>query len=412
MKVKKYIVNSMPEALQKIRSELGKDAVILNTKELRVGGMLGLFSKKKIEVVAAVDSNPDPSPQARAFDQSVGVHRPAAPIQAAPPLRPASASAYPSSPSSGPPPAALLKDRESELLREMKQMKEMMRKLAAGQALADSDGEEQGASAPEAFERIRQRLIEQDVLPELSRRLVDQAWMSLDGPDRSDISFSHAREAVKHQIVNVLTQHPMEPIRPNAKIVHFVGPTGVGKTTTIAKLAAELALKHRRSLGLITSDTYRIAAIEQLRTYASILDIPLEVVFSPLDLQKALDKFEDRDMILMDTAGRNFRNEMAVSELHSLLRLEANKDTFLVLSLSMKYNDMKAVTDNFYKFGLEKVLFTKADETDNMGSVLNLLDEFPLSLSYITTGQNVPDDIQKADAFKIADGLVGEAHDE
>jgi len=431
MKVKKYVVDSMPDALQKIRSELGKDAVIINTKEIRVGGFLGLFAKKKVEVVAATDSHPESSaPNRPGKPAAAPASKPAPPRPAPPPamrvhpepamtergslyggLEAAGAAApapfvpvaAPAAVLSTPAPSA----REDALLHEFKQMKEMMLKLATAQAGGTAEPD-----LPAPFASIRTRLIEQDVLPALAQSIVDEAAAAFGERPLSDVTAHEAAEAVKARIVEGLTRRPIERIRTDARLVHFVGPTGVGKTTTIAKLAAEQTLKARKSIALITSDTYRIAAIEQLRTYASILNVPIEVVFSALDLQKALEKLEDRDMILMDTAGRNFRNEMAVSELHSLLRIEERRDTFLVLSLSMKYTDMKAVTDNFYKFGVEKVLFTKADETASLGSVVNLLHDYPLSLSYVTNGQNVPDDIHLADPRKMADELVGEPHDE
>jgi flagellar biosynthesis protein FlhF len=420
MKVKKYIVDSMPDALQKIRTELGKDAVIINTKEIRVGGFLGMFTKKKVEVVAATDSNPEsaasartaPSPMAGiAARPSVAASTP----KVAPPITMPSPSPFVAKPEPRPsyapvasPPVASIPDgKEDALLQEMKQMKEMMQRLASAQA---GTGVAVLPSVPPAFEAIRSRLVEQDVLPDLAASLVEETMLTFE--DREGVPAGEAYAAAKARIVELLTRRPVEQIRQDARIVHFVGPTGVGKTTTIAKLAAEQALKFRKTIGLITSDTYRIAAIDQLRTYASILNVPLEVVFSAHDLAKALERMQDRDMILMDTAGRNFRNEMAVSELQSLLRTEERKDTFLVLSLSMKYSDMKAVTDNFYRFGVEKVLFTKADETATFGSVVNLLHDFPLSLSYVTDGQNVPDDINIADARNMANELVGEPHDE
>ncbi|HZG57872.1 flagellar biosynthesis protein FlhF [Paenibacillus sp.] len=433
MKVKKYIVDSMPDALQKIRSELGKDAVIINTKEIRVGGFLGMFTKKKVEVVAATDSNPDSaaptprvgaaSPGAAAASRTSGAtasprRTPAAapsarqaglPGAVAPtvPLPPKSMAAEPLAAPAAAVAAPSAPSRDDALLQEMKQMREMMQRLSSAQP-----GNAALPSLPSAFERIRTRLVEQDVQPELATMLVEEALARFEGRPPGDIEAKDASDAVKARIVELLTQRPIELIRQDARLVHFVGPTGVGKTTTIAKLAAEQSLKYRKAIGLITSDTYRIAAIEQLRTYASILNVPLEVVFSSIDLHKALEKMQDRDMILMDTAGRNFRNEMAVSELQSLLRTEERKDTFLVLSLSMKYSDMKAVTENFYRFGVEKVLFTKADETATFGSVVNLLHDYRLSLSYVTDGQNVPDDINIADAGNMADELVGEPHDE
>ncbi|MCI3919007.1 flagellar biosynthesis protein FlhF [Paenibacillus sp. TRM 82003] len=419
MKVKKYVVDSMPDALQKIRSELGKDAVIINTKEIRVGGFLGMFTKKKVEVVAATDTNPDSAAPVRANASS----RPMAAAAAAArpyvppipesridvPMRTAAPAVAVAPPPSDVPTARHSPVKEDALLQEMKQMKEMMQRLT--QATGGLPETPESTTNP-VFERLRTRLVDQDVRDEVAREIIRRAEEALSEENKETLTVALAAEAIKAEVIAILTARPIEPIRPEARIVHFVGPTGVGKTTTIAKLAAEQALKHRKSIGLITSDTYRIAAIEQLRTYASILNVPLEVVFSPLDLQKALEKMADRDMILMDTAGRNFRNEMAVSELHSLLRTNEKKDTFLVLSLSMKYTDMRAVTDNFHRFGLEKVLFTKADETATFGSVVNLLYDFPLSLSYITDGQNVPDDINTADARIITDELVGEHHDE
>jgi len=421
MKVKKYIVDSMPDALQKIRMELGKDAVIINTKEIRVGGFLGMFTKRKVEVVAATDTNPEsaapvrPAPAPLAgIAAAAKTPAYAAATKPAPALRPEPRPGY-QAVATAPPPvvpaqaaASPVGGKEDALLQEMKQMKEMMQRLANAQTGTGSSEAVEDALPP-AFEAIRKRLVERDVLPDLAATLVEEAQRSLEG---TDVDAKEAGAAVKAKLVELLTRRPIEQIRQDARIVHFVGPTGVGKTTTIAKLAAEQTLKYRKSIGLITSDTYRIAAIEQLRTYASILNVPLEVVFSALDLQKALDKMQDRDMILMDTAGRNFRNEMAVSELQSLLRTEERKDTFLVLSLSMKYSDMKAVTENFHRFGVEKVLFTKADETATLGSIVNLLYDYPLSLSYVTDGQNVPDDINVADANNLADELVGEPHDE
>lgn len=482
MKVKKYVVDTMPEALQKIRSELGADAVIVNTREVRVGGFLGLFGKRMVEVVAATDTNPaSPPPRTGPARISSGPQRrpegavpispfpPAAAPSAAssriaapeapPELRAGASESAAAAPAASaapvPPPAPVPPEvrapaepglrapaeqtprvpaetglraesgarapnepegrarvatsgRDEALLQEMKQMKEMMQRLAAAQA----KGADSPPLHPDVFEKIRSRLIDQDVRSDIAGELIDGAAAEFAGRDLEGVRAEEAHAAVKKLVLRRLSKKRVEPIREGAHLVHFVGPTGVGKTTTIAKLAAEQTLKFRRKVGLITSDTYRIAAIEQLRTYASILNIPLEVVFSAPDLRKALEKMQLCEMILMDTAGRNYRNEMAVSELHSLIRSETESDTFLVLSLSMKYSDMKAVTENFHRFGVGKVLFTKADETSTFGSILNLLSDYDLSLSYITNGQNVPDDIQIADPERIAADIVGEPDDE
>jgi flagellar biosynthesis protein FlhF len=138
------------------------------------------------------------------------------------------------------------------------------------------------------------------------------------------------------------------------------------------------------------------------------LNIPLEVVSSPLDLRKAYERLEDCELILMDTAGRNYRNELYVSELNALLQQSGQTETFLVLGLTSKYRDMQKIASNFTKYGIDKVLFTKADETDAYGPVINLVRDFPLKLSYLTNGQNVPEDIAAADGGKIADLILGD----
>ncbi|MFK7695819.1 flagellar biosynthesis protein FlhF [Paenibacillus sp. HJGM_3] len=469
MRVKRYVVDSMPEALGRIRTDLGKDAVILNTKEIRSGGFLGLFGKKKIEVIAATDSNapavapgapakpsaasvmaaafggaaaPAPAPApvgvplstaANAYGRSdthpvfVGGSAPVAAalavaeeealppipvVNAAPPVavqlpavhRPEQAPAQPQ-PSSQ---AAGLsgvgstraRPKEDQLLEEIKQMKEMMARLSG------KIGDE--PRYPEAIGRFRTRLLDQEIEEDLVDRILRLAAEQFTAPESPGTDV-YAEETVRAQLKDLLTASAPKAIAPDTRIAHFVGPTGVGKTTTIAKLAAEQVLKYNRKVGFITSDTYRIAAVEQLKTYATILNVPLEVVFSPQELVKAFQQLQDCELIFMDTAGRNFRNPMYVSELNSLLQARGKSETFLVLSLTSKYKDMKAITDNFAKFRLDKVLFTKMDETRSYGSILNLLYDFPIQLSYITNGQNVPDDIMEANEEQLINRILEEA---
>jgi flagellar biosynthesis protein FlhF len=201
-------------------------------------------------------------------------------------------------------------------------------------------------------------------------------------------------------------------IDPSARVVHFVGPTGVGKTTTIAKLAAEQTIKLGKKVGFITSDTYRIAAVDQLRTYANILNVPMEVVFSPMDLPKAYRQLAERDLILMDTAGRNFRSELHVSEVNSLLQSDQPGETVLVLSMTGKTADMVAIAERFIQYGVQKVLFTKLDETEVYGAILNLILQFELQPTHLASGQTVPDDIAPFQAGSYIAMLLGEARNE
>jgi flagellar biosynthesis protein FlhF len=430
MRVKRYLVDSMPDALQRIRSELGKDAIILNTKEVKSGGFLGLFGKKKIEVIAAIDSTASvpsqPLVPAGKSDSKRSMTPQAAPAFAA---ELAAMVAIAEAQGKEPPPVVKFEApvdhnravtenerfpaanerksaKEDVMLEEIRQMKDMVSKLSAKERLS-------AETLPPAFSEIRDQLLDQEVLPELVGEWIGKAQDELAAagvePDKES-----AAAAVKGHMMTLLTSRGKlaKRLASDTRIVHFVGPTGVGKTTTIAKLAAEQTLKFQRKVGFITSDTYRIAAVEQLKTYATILNIPLEVVFSPLDLNKAFQRLEQCDIIFMDTAGRNFRNEMYVSELNALLQGKGKSETLLVLSLTTKYKDMRVIAENFSKFNIDKILFTKMDETETLGSIPNLLHQFSLQLSYMTNGQNVPDDIALADEHQIIGRIMGDIQDE
>ncbi|CAG7602867.1 Signal recognition particle receptor FtsY [Paenibacillus solanacearum] len=460
MRVKRYVVDSMPDALQKIRTDLGKDAVILNTKEIRSGGFLGLFAKKKIEVIAATDTAASGGAQApmkpttapAPMKPTTAPANPAATVMAAAPKtsRQAAASAYgmqreekvplafPEVPDVLPPAAApepalapamadipvlrsafrdaaaaakkgtvAVKEfreetppgREDLLLEEIKQMKQLMQQLSGSQNAAPSVDPE--------LARIERRLIEQEIDRDYAAHLLAAAAEEAKAQD-VPLTAEFAVRSIRRQLRELLQPRGKKVIAPDTRIAHFVGPTGVGKTTTIAKLAAEQVLKHRRKVGFITSDTYRIAAVEQLKTYGTILNVPLEVVFSPLDLTQAFERLRDCDLIFMDTAGRNFRNEMYVSELNALLHSERKSETFLVLSMTTKYKDMSAITNNFSNFKLDKVLFTKMDETDSYGAIVNLIRDHGLQTSYTTNGQNVPDDIVELNEEQIIDLILEE----
>lgn len=416
MRVKRYVVDSMPDALQKIRSDLGKDAVILNTKEVRSGGFLGLFGKKKIEVIAATDSGQPPAPTA-AIGTTTALKQPVPPIGAGASASfvshiqdaiargnsvAASAAVATAEEPIVPPiaqPAIRSRIKEDVLLEEIRQMKEMVAKLSAGT--------QEGFTYPEPIRKFERLLLDHEVAPEVVERLLQSASEQFES-EFSPRTDEYAYQSVKKQLKDLLRTSSKKGIESDTRIAHFVGPTGVGKTTTIAKLAAEQVLKLNRKVGFITSDTYRIAAVEQLKTYATILNVPLEVVFSPQELLRAFQQLQHCDVIFMDTAGRNFRNQMYVSELNSLLQSKGKSETFLVLSLTSKYKDMKAITENFAKFKLDKVLFTKMDETYSYGAIINLLHDFPLQLSYITNGQNVPEDIMETNEDKLIDLLLEE----
>ncbi|MBB3109409.1 flagellar biosynthesis protein FlhF [Paenibacillus phyllosphaerae] len=437
MKVKRYIVNALPEALPMIRSELGIDAVILNTKEIRTGGFLGMFAKKKLEVIAAVESGaaaPKPAPAPR---------QQAAPRPAAPPVQVPPAAAVPqqqairreaygaatavlSPPMDDDTPQAVpsqgaaaynasarmtqasnlaamqnesnRKMAEADLLDEIRDMKQWIMKMSKQQQLS---------RMPAAIQALHVRMIDQEVNNELIEKLITSIHEAFDGQDTEKLSQEAVWKEAKKIIFEWMNGKQAEGISPHTRVVHFVGPTGVGKTTSIAKLAAEQTLKGGRKVGFITSDTYRIAAVDQLRTYANILNVPLEVVFSPAEVSRAFKQLEDRELIFMDTAGRNFRNELYVSEVNSLLQSNDRSETYLVLSLTSKFKDMSIVAGHFAKYGIEKVLYTKQDETSAYGAILNLVFQYGLRPAYIAYGQTVPDDITSFRTDVYVEQLLG-----
>ncbi|MGO0061705.1 flagellar biosynthesis protein FlhF [Brevibacillus fluminis] len=470
MRVKRYLVDSMPDALEKIRIDLGKDAIILNTKPVKTGGFMGLFSKRQIEVIAAVDakqandrsekggpaqaaapvnsyvakqayqrtvgsSSPEttetkrPQPVKAAASPAIAVAELAAPAEASlqqaavqekaemdqtprtasipqaeaaiarvesPPQQVASMSAG----AEGQKLKQAVAQPSGDLAQELRDMRHVFQKL-----LLKPDGTE---VLPDALRKVRDRLMEQELLPELSMVVLQEMTKRLEKTE------SLADEEA-NQLAATVIQEQVAAAAPvsthisrTTKVAFFFGPTGVGKTTTIAKLAADAMLKERRKVGFITTDTFRIGAVEQLKTYANILNVPLEVVFAAKDLPIAMDRLAHCDLIFVDTAGRNYRNNEYVKGIMDLLEKETDSENYLILSLTSRYSDMKPIVQNFQDVSIHKVIFTKADETMIFGSILNVTHEFGLKLSYITIGQNVPDDIVIATPEVVASLILGE----
>ncbi|RJE86769.1 flagellar biosynthesis protein FlhF [Paenibacillus sp. 1011MAR3C5] len=406
MRVKRYVVNALPEAVSMIRTDLGKDAVILDTKEIKVGGFMGMFRKKRMEVIAAIESGASkhaqaelpqrkPSPEVNAVVEQI--------LQTAQRNGAAAAVMDPPAPQAAPAILDKRMEREQFIINEIRDLREYMVKLSRQQ------NELHILSEP--MIALKERLLEQELDDEWTDKLIEALRESEKSAERVYDRTEVWRES-KRILVEWIHPYSNAEISREARVVHFVGPTGVGKTTTIAKLAAEQTIKRGRNVGFITSDTYRIAAVDQLRTYANILNVPLEVVFSPMDLPKAYKALSERDLILMDTAGRNFRSELHVSEVISLLQSNEPNETVLVLSLTGKTTDMAIIAERFSKFGIQKVLFTKLDETTVYGAIMNLVLNYGLYPTHLASGQNVPDDIERFKAGSYVDLLLGDAEHE
>ena len=247
-------------------------------------------------------------------------------------------------------------------------------------------------------------MIQADIQEEIARALVERL--------RENSGAIDDAETAKKQLIEMLADElavtgPIDTTTRSGRIVALVGPTGVGKTTTIAKLAANFRLRENRRVGLITVDTYRIAAVEQLRTYADIIDLPMEVVSTPREMREAIDRLRDLDLVLMDTAGRSPRDEVRIRELKALLAEAKPDEVHLVLSAVGSATSMAATAERFATVGTSALVVTKLDEAMGLGSLLPVTRNCHLPISYLTNGQNVPDDIRVAQQRELAQMILG-----
>lgn len=362
MRLKTYRVATMPEAMVLIKRDLGDDALILNTKKVKTGGLFGLFRKELLEVTAAVETAEESAPQ------------------------PAVSKAPPAEVTETPEPQSQPTDA---LMEELKSLKRLM----------VHEGPED--RLPELLRPMRRLLEKQGVDEAVQTELLSELLQTVE-------SDKPVQEAFHAELVRFIEQHQQAIQNDSPSIACFIGPTGVGKTTTIAKVAAEQLLEHKRTVGLITADTYRIAAVAQLKTYGEILDVPVEVVESREQLAGALEALKACDVILIDTAGRNYQQAEYVQDLQKLLPDTQHIHTTLVLSLTAKYEDMVHIIGNFGALSIDELLLTKKDETASAGVILNLLHHYRIPLRRIATGQNVPDDLVAATPSLIADYIAGE----
>lgn len=265
----------------------------------------------------------------------------------------------------------------------------------------------QAADMPAELHDTYRMLVENAVAEELARQLINELRSALTEDQLRDPRIVRARLASIVESM-VPTAGPIRPPqRDRPTVIALIGPTGVGKTTTIAKLAADLSLRERRRVGLITIDTYRIAAVEQLRTYAQIIDVPLEVVMEPKELGNAVAAMADREIILIDTAGRSQRDGYKIDELCEFFDAVQPDEMHLVLSSTSSEAVLRETIQRFRELGVNRVIFTKLDEAIGFGVILDCLQMAEARLSYVTTGQDVPDDIQVGEGKALAKLILG-----
>lgn len=383
MVVKKYIVKSMNEAMTKIKHELGSDAVIISQRKIRKHGVLGIFSKKLIEVTAAVDNSKNSRVKKRMYtdlgEEDYNLNRS---VEA---LKMAMKKQEESSKAENKKRAVQVKStNEERILKEMEEMKKLIGNISS------SNSEEKEKS------ELELKLNEMDIASKYIGEIIKNVK-----EDNSDLEESLKLKSVLEK--NIETSKLEEK-----GVITFVGPTGVGKTTTIAKLAGKFSLIDRKKVGLITVDTYRIGAVEQLRTYADIMNLPFKVVLTLKEMDEAIKSMHDCDIILIDTTGRSSKNKMQISELRAFVNKTNSSNINLVISCTTKNKDLEAIIDGYRQLDFQNVIITKLDETTTYGSIYNILNYAHKPVSYVTTGQNVPDDIKKFTVHELVSLILGE----
>ena len=400
MVIKKFHGTTETEAIMLAKEELGKDAIVMNIKTVKPRGIYRLFKKVEVEVTAAVDDNAplngekNESKRQETFkisdikDQKYIGKR-----------------------------EELLKGKEEasaieEKLNDLHAMlgNQMRRtpeenKDFLNQEVPDKNLEK-GSKNSAYINLIYNQLLNNEV----DDKYADEVLKDFEKTLNKDISVDNILATIYQRIVLKLGQPKKIELNPEkVKFIFFIGPTGVGKTTTIAKIASSFILEKKAKIALITSDTYRIAAVEQLRTYANILGVPIKVVYSKEEMEEAKESFADYDLVLVDTAGRSHKNKEQQDDLERFLSAtsEEDREVYLVLSATTKYNDLKKITKTYKEITDYRLIFTKIDETNCVGNILNIKMLTNASLSYATWGQNVPDDIGLINPQKIAKKLLG-----
>lgn len=392
MRVKRYAAETLQDAMLKVKMDMGKDAVILHTRKFKEGGFFGFFGKVMFEVTAAIEETAV-SREALARDAARQVMPSAEPPFQAEAGRSAN---------------NVLEqedtDEESDIYEELQEMKfmltEMMNRIDLAQDVRD---------LPRQVRRYFRILSDSEVEDKIAKKLLKEVLNALSPHEISN--GDTVKESLEYQIVKMFKRSKPVTFKKhglNQQSIALVGPTGVGKTTTIAKLAATFSIVDKKKVALITADTYRVAAVEQLKTYGEIIGIPVDVVYTPQELREAISKHTDKDLILIDTAGRSHRNTEQMTELKTYIDAAEPSDIFLVLSATTRYQDMLDIVNSYSDIDISRIVFTKLDETSCFGAILSLICKTQKSLSYVTTGQNVPDDIEIADPAKIAKNIMRE----
>lgn len=384
MIIKKYEAETENDAIMMAKEELGGGAVIMNIRTTKPKGIFKLFRKPLVEVTAAVDEktpeNPIPAPK--------------------PKREPAPKKEVKEEPVAEP-----VEEKKLDTLAEI-----IEKQISSEGSLKEQESKKIEQEKEQRSEKVRTLLYNQFLRNEVDEKYAHMLVEDVTMPSEKEEALDAVLANVYQRIVLKLGQPQVIKLnQKKPRVCFFIGSTGVGKTTTIAKIASLFKLEKKAKVALITSDTYRIAAVEQLKTYANILSLPIRVVYTPVEMEQAVKDYADYDLVLVDTAGRSPKNAQQMDELADLLSSVPvdQREVYLVLSATTKYKDLKQIVSIYRDISDYRIVFTKLDETSCYGNILNIRLDTNAALSYVTCGQIVPDDLGMLNAQAIAKQLLG-----
>jgi flagellar biosynthesis protein FlhF len=430
--LKTFHADSMAEALSLVKRTLGPHAVILHTRKYKRGGILGLGARQVVEVTAAdrmeVKARTAPRAAGRVAPRAAPPRREPEPMAgdlirrtyaaaqaemrsrqasmiAAPPAAAAAPSFAVASPGIAP---SVARFAAPDLTHEMRVVQRMVGRMVSQQRIRESGGVRQ--DMPEKLFDQYLALLRHEVAEELAEEVVEKVRSSLTASQMDDADA--VRRAVLGAVAGFIptddaAAKAQRPADGRPRTIALIGPTGVGKTTTIAKLAATFKLRQKLGVALITLDTYRIAAVEQLRTYANIIGVPLHVVASPEEMRGAIEKCRGADAVLIDTAGRSQRDDPRLEQLRTFIDAANPHEVHLVLSSTGALSVLMDAVERFSAIRTDRILFTKLDEAVSFGVLLTVARKVNKRLSYVTTGQEVPHQIEPGRADRLAELVLG-----
>ena len=410
MIIKKFTAKTEKEAIENARAELGEGVVVMNVKPVKPKGLFAFLKTPMMEVTVALEEESEKLTAAVSAINSVIASSQNKEEEAA---KSASANNTP-----------VMETHEKQDGSAVKEKREnnsaIEEKLDSLQSLLEQQLQKPEEEKEEAQEEKKEEtetdkfmhllhntMLENEVDEKYAREIMEEIELI----NKPNIPFDYALANIyQKMILKFGKPSGIEPASNGIKLVFFIGPTGVGKTTTIAKIASKFRVDEKKKVALLTADTYRIAAAEQLRTYANILEVPFRVIYTVEEINKALEDFKDYDYILIDTAGHSHQNSTQKDNMRNIIHSvddRVESEVHLVLSATTKYKDLISIADSYKEMADYKLIFTKLDETTTLGNLLNLRLYTGASLSYVTYGQNVPDDIEDFNPQKTVKRLLG-----